>query len=202
MASVFLERPLLLTQTVAGAQAGGRLAEATRAALDKWIVEVRTALERVLAGSPLAEVAYPSALAHTVSESFLGLTMFESVDLEGGEQALEALGRLAELVDALEGLGPIATRAVREAPQERQGVARKLRHLSVRSGCSSTVDHPSASAAEVGWPGGLFGMTTRLITWRARSSLGSLPVRAMIAAWTSSISAANSSSVSHIAACR
>ncbi|MFI0463400.1 TetR/AcrR family transcriptional regulator [Saccharopolyspora sp. 5N102] len=104
---------VVLAQTLAGAQAGGRLAEATRAALDKWIVEVRAALERVLTGSPLAEVADPGALAHAVSASFLGLTMFESVDPEGGEQALEALGRLAELVDVLEGLGPIATRAVR-----------------------------------------------------------------------------------------
>lgn len=104
---------VVLAQTVAGAQGGGRLAEATRDALDKWIVEVRTTLERVLAGSPLAEVADPSALAHAVSASFLGLTLFESVDPEGGEQALDALGQLAALVDVLEGLGPVATRAVR-----------------------------------------------------------------------------------------
>ncbi|GAA4552772.1 TetR/AcrR family transcriptional regulator [Amycolatopsis samaneae] len=103
----------VLAQTLAGAQTGGRLAEATREALDKWVVEVQATLERVLAGSPLTEFADPAGLARAVSAGFLGLTLFESVDPDGGEQALEALARLAALVDVVEGLGPVATRAVR-----------------------------------------------------------------------------------------
>jgi len=97
-------------------QGGGiseRLAEATREGLDKWITEVRTALERVLAGSPLAELADPDGLAHAVSTGFLGLTLFDTVDPDGAEQAVAALERLAVLVDVLDGLGPVATRAVR-----------------------------------------------------------------------------------------
>ncbi|MFI9449683.1 TetR/AcrR family transcriptional regulator [Amycolatopsis sp. NPDC052450] len=103
----------VLAQTLAGAQAGGRLAEATRQALDKWVREVQGALDRVLTGSPVLELAETEGLAHAVSAGFLGLTLFETVNPEGAEQALAALGQLAVLVDVLEGLGPVATRAVR-----------------------------------------------------------------------------------------
>ncbi|WP_410672344.1 TetR/AcrR family transcriptional regulator [Amycolatopsis sp. cmx-4-68] len=103
----------LLAQTLAGAQGSERLAEATREGLDKWIAEVRSALERVLAGSPLAELADPDGLAHAVSTGFLGLTLFDTVDPEGADQAVAALEQLAVLVDVLDGLGPVATRAVR-----------------------------------------------------------------------------------------
>ncbi|RSM57543.1 TetR family transcriptional regulator [Amycolatopsis sp. WAC 01376] len=103
----------VLAQTLAGAQAGGRLAEATRQALDKWVREVQGALDRVLTGSPVLELAETEGLAHAVSAGFLGLTFFETVNPEGAEQALAALGQLAVLVDVLEGLGPVATRAVR-----------------------------------------------------------------------------------------
>jgi AcrR family transcriptional regulator len=103
----------LLAQTLAGAQGGGRLAEATREALDKWISEVRTTLERVLAESPLMEFADPDGLARAVSAGFLGLTLFEAVDPDGAEQALTALDQLAALVDVVESLGPVATRAFR-----------------------------------------------------------------------------------------
>lgn len=103
----------VLAQTLAGAQGGGRLAEATREALDKWVSEVKTTLDRVLADSPLLELAETEGLAHAVSAGFLGLTLFESVNPDGGEQALAALGQLAVLVDVLEGLGPVATRAIR-----------------------------------------------------------------------------------------
>jgi AcrR family transcriptional regulator len=103
----------LLAQTLAGAQGGGRLAEATREALGKWIAEVRTTLERVLADSPLVEFADPDGLARAVSAGFLGLTLFETVDPDGAEQALTALDQLAALVDVVESLGPVATRAFR-----------------------------------------------------------------------------------------
>ncbi|WP_255632487.1 hypothetical protein [Amycolatopsis sp. TNS106] len=92
---------------------GGRLAEATRQALDNWVREVRVTLDRVLADSPVLEFAETEGLAQAVSAGFLGLTLFESVNPEGSEQALAALEQLAVLVDVFEGLGPVATRAVR-----------------------------------------------------------------------------------------
>ncbi|UMO99546.1 TetR/AcrR family transcriptional regulator [Amycolatopsis sp. EV170708-02-1] len=103
----------VLAQALAGAQGGGRLAEATRQALDNWVREVQVALDRVLAGSPVLEFTETEGLAHAVSAGFLGLTLFESVNPEGSEQALAALEQLAVLVDVFEGLGPVATRAVR-----------------------------------------------------------------------------------------
>ncbi|UJW31435.1 TetR family transcriptional regulator [Saccharothrix sp. AJ9571] len=103
----------VLAQALAGAQSGGRLAEATREALGKWTAEVESTLVRVLAGSPLTEFADPAGLARATSAGFLGLTLFETVDQEGGEQALGALAQLAALADVLENLGPMATKAVR-----------------------------------------------------------------------------------------
>ncbi|MDI5976331.1 TetR family transcriptional regulator [Amycolatopsis magusensis] len=103
----------VLAQALAGAQSGGRLAEATREALGKWTAEVESTLVRVLAGSPLTEFADPAGLARATSAGFLGLTLFETVDREGGEQALGALAQLAALADVLENLGPMATKAVR-----------------------------------------------------------------------------------------
>ncbi|MCU1686285.1 MAG: TetR family transcriptional regulator [Amycolatopsis sp.] len=110
---------VVLAQTLAGAQGGGRLAEATREALGKWVSAVKSALDRVLDGSPLTEFADTAGLAYAVSAGFLGLTLFESVDPEGGESALRALTQLAALVDVVEGLGPIATRAVKAKLRKR-----------------------------------------------------------------------------------
>ena len=104
---------VVLAQTLAGAQRGGRLAEATHEALGKWTAEVESALVRVLAGSPLMEFTDPRGLARAVSAGFLGITLFESVDPAGGEQALAALTQLATLADVIDDLGPVATRAVR-----------------------------------------------------------------------------------------
>ncbi|MET8850592.1 hypothetical protein [Amycolatopsis sp. NPDC004625] len=67
----------------------------------------------MLEGSPPAELADPDGLAHAVSTGFLGLTLFDTVDPDGAEQAVAALEQLAVLVDVLDGLGPVATRAVR-----------------------------------------------------------------------------------------
>ncbi|MBN6038668.1 TetR family transcriptional regulator [Amycolatopsis sp. 195334CR] len=103
----------VLAQTLAGAQGGGRLAEATREALGKWTTEVESTLMRVLSGSPLTEFTDPAGLARATSAGFLGLTLFEAVDAEGGEQALGALAQLAALADVLESLGPVATKALR-----------------------------------------------------------------------------------------
>ncbi|OLR92431.1 TetR/AcrR family transcriptional regulator [Actinokineospora bangkokensis] len=103
----------VLAQALAGAQSSERLAEATRAALALWTTEVESALVRVLAGSPLAEVADAPGLARAASASFLGLTLWDSVDPDGGAAALTALTRLAVLADVLDDLGPLATRAVR-----------------------------------------------------------------------------------------
>lgn len=112
---------VVLAQAVAGAQSGGRLAEATRQALDLWIAEVEPALSRALDGSPLAGLVDPAGLARAVSAGFLGLTLFGSVDPSGAAQALAALEHVAALIEMVDELGPVATRAVRTR-------LRKFRH--------------------------------------------------------------------------
>jgi hypothetical protein len=61
-----------------------------------------------------------------VSTGFLGLTLFDTVDPGGADQAVAALEQLAVLVDVLDGLGPVAMRAVR-AKLRKTGRARSDR---------------------------------------------------------------------------
>ncbi|MFM9593926.1 TetR/AcrR family transcriptional regulator [Streptomyces scabiei] len=103
----------VLGQLLAGAQTQPRLAPATAAGLELWITEVEAVLRRVLAGSPLGEFADAGGLARAVAASFVGLELYEGVDPEGAEAALGALEQLAALAAALDGLGPVAQRAVR-----------------------------------------------------------------------------------------
>ncbi|OBQ50855.1 TetR family transcriptional regulator [Streptomyces sp. H-KF8] len=103
----------LLGQLLAGAQTHDRLKAATSAGLDLWIVEIEKVLERVLPGTPFGEFTDPGGLARAVAASFVGLELYEGVDPAGSGAALDALEQLGILVAALEGLGPVAHRAVR-----------------------------------------------------------------------------------------
>jgi AcrR family transcriptional regulator len=94
----------VLAQTLAGAQMDEKLVEPTAAAL---------ALRRVLADSPLTELADPAGLARAVSAAFVGLELYDGVDPAGAESALDALEQLSVLVEVVDSLGPIARRALR-----------------------------------------------------------------------------------------
>lgn len=103
----------VLGQLLAGAQTHPRLAPATAAGLDLWIMEIEGVLRRVLAASPLGEFADAAGLARAVAASFVGLELYEGVDPDGAEAALAALEQLTALAAALDSLGPVAQRAVR-----------------------------------------------------------------------------------------
>ncbi|MBF8194578.1 TetR family transcriptional regulator [Nonomuraea sp. K274] len=103
----------VLAQFLAGAQADPELAAATSAALHLWIDALERTLDRLLAGSPVAELTDTPGLARTVAAAFIGLELFEGVDPEGGQSALDALDRLAVLTEVIDDLGPIALRALR-----------------------------------------------------------------------------------------
>lgn len=103
----------VLGQLLAGAQTQPRLAAATAAGLALWTEEIEQVLGRVLTGTPLAEFVDVAGLAKAASAAFVGLELYEGVDAAGAERALAALDQLAGLVAALEGLGPVAQRAVR-----------------------------------------------------------------------------------------
>ncbi|MEU8523666.1 TetR/AcrR family transcriptional regulator [Streptomyces sp. NBC_01216] len=104
----------VLAQLLAGAQSRPGLAPATASGLDLWIEELEGVLTRVLAGNPLAEFVDPAGLARTCAAAFVGLELYEGVDPAGAEQVLVSLERLAGLAAALEDLGPLAQRAVRQ----------------------------------------------------------------------------------------
>lgn len=103
-----------LGQLLAGAQTHEALSQATAAGLDLWIAEIEKVLRRVLATTPFGEFTDPSGLSRAVAASFVGLELYEGVDPEGATSALEALEQLGLLVGALEELGPVAQRAVRQ----------------------------------------------------------------------------------------
>jgi AcrR family transcriptional regulator len=102
----------VLAQLLAGAQADSRLAGPVAAALRLWTDEIEGVLRRVLDTSALRDLADPAGLASAVSAAFIGLELYEGVDPRGATAALDALERLAVLVDVVEDLGPIARRAL------------------------------------------------------------------------------------------
>ncbi|MFY1702603.1 TetR/AcrR family transcriptional regulator [Micromonospora sp. WMMA1923] len=103
----------VLAQLLAGAQSEPRLAAPTAEALQLWVDEIEPVLVRLLAGSPLAEVADIPGLARAVAAGFVGLELYEGVDAVGATRAVGALEQLAVLVEAVDDLGPVARRAVR-----------------------------------------------------------------------------------------
>jgi AcrR family transcriptional regulator len=112
----------VLAQMLAGAQTEARLAAPVRAALRLWSDEIEAVLHRLLDDSPVAEVADPAGLAHAVSAAFIGLELYEGVDPEGTNAALEALQRLAVLLDVVEDLGPVDRTALRRRTRRARGI--------------------------------------------------------------------------------
>ncbi|MFG2191333.1 TetR/AcrR family transcriptional regulator [Streptomyces sp. NPDC048639] len=103
----------VLAQMLAGAQHDPALSAAASAALELWATEIEQVLDRVLGGTPLAEFTDIPGLARAVSAAFVGIELYEGADPQGAGAALEALDRLGVLLEVLEGLGPVATRALR-----------------------------------------------------------------------------------------
>ncbi|MFD7129923.1 TetR/AcrR family transcriptional regulator [Streptomyces sp. NPDC059894] len=103
-----------LGQLLAGARTHEALGPATAAGLDLWVVEIEKVLRRVLAGTPFGAFTDPAGLARAVAASFVGIELYEGVDEAGATAALDALEQLGVLVGALEELGPVAQRAVRQ----------------------------------------------------------------------------------------
>jgi AcrR family transcriptional regulator len=103
----------VMAQMLAGAQNGGNLAGPTAESLNTWITEIEAVLTRLLAGSPVAEIADPSGLARAVSAAFVGLELYEGVDPQGAASAMDALEQLAVLLEVVDDLGPVARRALR-----------------------------------------------------------------------------------------
>ncbi|MDT7725856.1 MAG: hypothetical protein QOI21_2432 [Actinomycetota bacterium] len=104
---------MVLAQMLAGAQADPKLAEATAAALQLWITPIERALARLLADSLVADVIDTAGLARVVSAGFVGLELYDGVDPDGAQVALDALDQLAVLIEVVDDLGPVVRRALR-----------------------------------------------------------------------------------------
>jgi AcrR family transcriptional regulator len=103
----------VLAQVLAGAQQDARLASAARHALQLWVDEVGTVIDRLLRDSPIATIADISGLAQGVAAAFIGIELYEGVNPDGAAAALAALEQLAVLAEVLDDLGPVARRALR-----------------------------------------------------------------------------------------
>jgi AcrR family transcriptional regulator len=103
----------VLAQLLAGAQADPKLAAATAAALEVWVREVETVLDRVLGPTPLAEVTDVPGLARAIAAAFVGIELYEGADPAGAAHALDALDHFGAVLEAFDDLGPVATRALR-----------------------------------------------------------------------------------------
>jgi len=102
-----------MAQVMAGAQRDETLARAGRYALDQWTRQLEGVLGRLMVDSPLQGLVRPEDLARAVAASFLGLELYEGVDADGAASALAALESLGRLLELVESLGPVRTRAVR-----------------------------------------------------------------------------------------
>jgi hypothetical protein len=84
-----------------------------REALTLWIDEIEANLERLLAGSPLAQVAGTGSLARAVAAGFIGIELYEGADPDGARSAFAALEQLSAFTEILDDLGPVAWNALR-----------------------------------------------------------------------------------------
>ncbi|MFG2561052.1 TetR/AcrR family transcriptional regulator [Streptomyces sp. NPDC048496] len=138
-----------LAQLLAGAQTQPRLAPATAAGLKLWIDEIEKVLIRLLGSTALADFTDPAGLARAVAASFVGLELYEGVDHDGAEQALDALEQLATLADVLEELGPVAQRTVRHTIRHTMRRTSSLRAVTDEQGQQGAPNPASTSRRKV-----------------------------------------------------
>lgn len=115
----------VLAQLLSVAHANPTVRDAIRDSLRLWTAQVTEVLDRVLGAGPLAGLFDPAALAHVVAAAFIGLELFENVDPAGTTDALAELDRLGTVAEALDGLGPVARRAVRAKLAPKRGAANR-----------------------------------------------------------------------------
>jgi len=111
-----------MAQVLAGAMRDDALAHAGRYAMERWSAEIETVLARVLKATPLHGLVDPRGLARAVAAGFIGLELYDEIDPDAATDALDALDALGALVAALEGLPPVAVRAMKG--RARRAVAR------------------------------------------------------------------------------
>jgi len=103
----------LMAQLMAGAQHDPVLARATQYAMAAWTSEIGAVLGRVLTGSPVVDLIDIDGLAHVISAGFIGIELYDGVNTAGASRAMSTLEDLGQLLEVVNYLGPVATRAFR-----------------------------------------------------------------------------------------
>jgi AcrR family transcriptional regulator len=97
----------VLTEMISGAQSVPGLGERVAAVLSPWREFAVTAVQDVMAASPVGPVVPPEQVAHAVVAGILGLEMLASLDGDRGA-ALALFDRAREMGDLLDRLRPVA----------------------------------------------------------------------------------------------
>jgi hypothetical protein len=90
--------------------------------MERWSAEIESVLARVLKTTPLHGLVDPRGLARAVAAGFIGLELYDEIHPDAATEALDALDAIGALVSALEGLPPVAVRAMKG--RARRAVAR------------------------------------------------------------------------------
>lgn len=104
----------VLGQILAASHGNPELAVAAGDAIGLWTAAVRPTLERLLATSPVGELFDADTLTDLAASAFVGIELMEPTRAERSDaEHRDPLARLRPVAELLDGLGPIARRAVR-----------------------------------------------------------------------------------------
>jgi AcrR family transcriptional regulator len=102
----------VLGQVLAASHGNPGLAEAAGRAIGLWTGAVRPTLDRLLASSPVGELFDADVLTDLAASAFVGIELMEPTRNRSAPHD-DPLARLRPVAELLDGLGPIARRAVR-----------------------------------------------------------------------------------------
>lgn len=102
----------VLAQVLAASHGNPALAAAAGEAIGLWSAAVRPALQR-LETSPVGELFDADVLTDLASSAFVGIELMEPTRTHDAAAVEDPLARLRPVAELLDGLGPIARRAVR-----------------------------------------------------------------------------------------
>lgn len=97
----------VMAQLLAAGQSDPEHARTARDCLRLWFDEVARVVNRLLAASPIRTLVGVDDLSRAVGAAFIGLELYEGVDPEGAEAALDSLAALGVLIDVLDGLSQL-----------------------------------------------------------------------------------------------
>jgi AcrR family transcriptional regulator len=103
----------VMAQLTAAAHLDAGLAAAARRCLGRWVDALEPTVRRLLRDSPLDGLVDHRGLARAVSAGFIGLELYDGVDRPAADAALASLEQLGVVLEAVDGLGAVARRAIR-----------------------------------------------------------------------------------------